>query len=215
MTEKSFPFDSVSGDRLYNADDHAWYLRRVLSNGVIHANDSPTLRVKKGTGLQSILEIGGSIIDGYAYENTSEITLTHDAANATNPRIDRVILRLDKTVDNRHIKAFVVKGTAATNPVPPALTRNSYVHEISLAQIRINAGSAIINEITDERLNQSVCGIVASLISVPTEQFEAEWDAWFSGIQSEAPALGGMTIFVQGTAPNNPKNKDIWVDTGG
>lgn len=188
MAEKSFPFDSVNGDRLYSAEDHAWYLRRVLSNGVIHTNNHPTLRVKRGSGLQSLLEVGGAIIDGYAYENTNEFSLTHEPANTSNPRIDRVVLRLDKTVDARHIKAFIKPGTPATNSVPPELTRNQYIYELSLAQVRINPGSTSIVEVIDERLNKSVCGIVSSLISIPTEQFLEEWHNWVSAMNDRKAA---------------------------
>lgn len=212
MEYSSF-FDDINDDRLYDAEQFANYFRKFLSTGVYHTNNAPALLVKAGTGLQTILEPGSAFLQGYMYENTEDILFTHDIANNTNPRIDRIVIRLDRNLNNRDIRAFVKTGTPSTNPVPPALQRDILVYEISLAQVLINAGSTNISKVTDERLNTSVSGIVHSLISIPTEQFEAEWRTWFGKIQVQNPAMGGMTITVSPTAPVNPTTNDIWIDT--
>lgn len=73
-------------------------------------------------------------------------------------------MRLDLNDSARYIKAFILKGTPNDNPLPPALTRNSLVYEISLAQILVPANSATIpiTNITDERMHKAVCGVVSS-----------------------------------------------------
>ena len=214
MEESSF-FNSVDGDRQYDMEQFAAFFKLFLSTGLYHKDNVPALKVTKATGLQSQAEPGSAFLEGYMYNNTEDILLTHSAADATNPRIDRVVLRLDRGVNSRYIKAFVKAGTPATSPVPPTLQRDDIIYEVSLAQVRVNAGATTIASVTDERLDQSVAGLVTSLITVPTDEFEAEWRAWFDGIKEQNPAYGGMTIYVDGTAPSAPKDKDIWIDTSG
>jgi hypothetical protein len=236
MAEESSFFNSVNGDRKYDMEQFATYFKQFLSTGVFHKDKIPRLKVTKESGLQTVLEPGSSYMEGFMYRNTADITFTHDAADATNPRIDRIVLRLDRGVNVRSITAQVKKGTPATNPVPPSLQRDDIVYEISLAQVKINAGATTIASVTDERFDPSVAGLVSSLITIPTEDFQqqwdtffndisaeanrnmadnqAEWESWFSGVQEGNPAMGGMTFYTGIEPPTNPVVNDRWLDTG-
>lgn len=203
MAEISSFFNDVDGDRLYDAEYFALYFKQFLSNGLYHRNNVPALLVRKGAGVTTTMDPGSAYIEGYMYVNTETITFNHDLANPTNPRIDRIVLRLDRSVGVRAINAVVKVGTPATNPQPPTLTRNDVIWEISLAQIRINAGVNLINTIQDERLDPSVAGLVSSLITAPTDGFiqewnifmaemeegkvanEAEWDVWVANMETQ------------------------------
>jgi hypothetical protein len=231
MAEESSFFNDVNGDREYDMEAFATYFKQFLSSGLYHTDNVPALLVSKSTGLQTSMDTGSAYIEGFMYQNTEAITFLHEDADATNPRIDRIILRLDRNVNVRSINAMIKKGTATTNPQPPALTRNDVVYEISLAQVRINAGATEIASVKDERLDPSVAGLVSSLITVPTEQFinewnlwmadmnqrkenyQQEWEDWFQGIQVQNPAMGGMLITVGSNAPTSPTLNDIWIDT--
>lgn len=231
MAEESSFFNDVNGDREYDMEAFATYFKQFLSSGLYHTNNVPALLVSKGTGLQTSMDMGSAYIEGFMYRNTEAITFLHEDADATNPRIDRIILRLDRNVNVRAINAMIKKGTPATNPQPPALTRNDVVYEISLAQVRVNAGATTIASIKDERLDPNVAGLVSSLITVPTEQFinewnswmadmnqrkenyQQEWETWFQGIQVQNPAMGGMLISLGRNAPSSPTLNDIWIDT--
>lgn len=215
MAEEYSFFNSVSGDREYTAEQFTTYFKQFLTSGLYHKNNVPSLKVTIASGLQTNLEAGSAYLEGYMYKNTDNLLLTHAAADATNPRIDRVVIRLDRTVGSRFVKAFVKAGTPASSPLPPALTRNNDIYEISLSQVRVNAGATTIASVKDERLDVAVAGLVSSLITVPTDEFEAEWRAWFDTIKTQNPAYGGMTIYIQTTEPSNPKDKDIWIDTSG
>jgi hypothetical protein len=58
----------------------------------------------------------------------------------------------------------ILQGTEADAPQAPALTRSGRIYEISLAQIRINVSASVITDgqITDERTDADVCGILHS-----------------------------------------------------
>ncbi|MFJ8515324.1 hypothetical protein [Lysinibacillus xylanilyticus] len=224
MTEKYSFFNDVNGDREYDMEAFALFFKQFLSNGLYHSDNVPALNVTKGTGLKSVLSTGSAYIEGFMYLNDAPITLTHDVADITNSRIDRIVLRLDRNLNARYIKSFVKKGTAATSPVAPSLTRNSLVWEISLAQVRINANANTVTSVTDERFNSTVCGLVSSLITVPTESFitqwnefmaqmeqskkeyRASWDAWFASIQNQI----GVRVLTGTKEPTGAAAGDIW-----
>lgn len=158
MAELSRFFNSVTGDeRTYQAEDFAQFFQNFLGNGFFEG-----LGVSAENTINTIVSPGSAFIEGHEYTNTTSLTLVHDPADAVHDRIDRVVLRLNKDIEERSIKAFVIKGETGASPAPPALTRNNYVYEISLAQIRIVAGKSYIDssQITDERGNHEVCGRV-------------------------------------------------------
>jgi hypothetical protein len=189
MAEISKFFNSAPGDpRTYQASDFADYFGSVLSTGLLHTDNIPALEVKcEGTDLRTYVTPGKAIIQGYLYENTSNLYLEHALPEPTLDRIDRIVLRLDKRNQSRYIKLFVKQGTPSENPVPPELQRDDFIYELSLAQIRVRANTSTLNpaDLIDERLDENLCGLVHSLISIPTSQFQAEWDAFMASVQDE------------------------------
>lgn len=180
-------FNSAPGDeRWHYASDFADYFGSVLSSGLISNGDSPVglqVTVNSGTMTTSVA-IGKAIVKGYSYENTTPLTLTHSIPEQTLDRIDRVVLRLDLKNASRFIKVFVKEGVSALEPIPPTLQRDQYIYELSLAQVRIrkNTSSIVVSDIKDERADENLCGIVQSLITVPTSVFQQQFDAWFASI---------------------------------
>ncbi|MFJ6264432.1 glycine-rich domain-containing protein [Lysinibacillus xylanilyticus] len=177
-------FNSAPGDeRWHYASDFADYFGNVLSSGLLHKDGTPNLQVKVNAGtMQTYVDAGEALIQGYQYQNTTPIFLTHGLPEPTLDRIDRIVLRLDKRNNARFIRLFVKEGVSAANPVPPSLQRDQYVFELSLAQIRLTKNTSTLEplKLVDERMKQDVCGIVYSLISVPTSVFQQQWDYWFN-----------------------------------
>lgn len=182
MSEHFRFFDSVDGEdeRSYTADEFAEYFKQFISNGILNGGDN--LRVTAdGDDMTIKIKPGYVWIEGYLYKiDTEPLMLTLDAADASLSRIDRVVIRLDKSLEKRYVRAFVLKGISAEDPITPTLTRNENIFEISLAQINVVAGKSFIEQIqiADERLNNSVCGIASSLIDLDTTQFVDDWNAW-------------------------------------
>lgn len=176
-------FNSAPGDeRWHYASDFADYFGSVLSSGLLHENGSYGLQVTVNSGtLITNVAVGKALIKGYSYENTNDLTLTHSLPEQTLDRIDRIVLRLDLRNANRFIKVFVKEGVSATNPVASDLQRDNYVYELSLATVRLRANTSSIsaNDITDTRASENECGIVQSLITVPTSVFQQQFDEWF------------------------------------
>ena len=166
--EKSGFFNSSDGDRVYDATDFAAYFGSLVSNGIFYAA-ATNLQATPGSGLAVSIAAGGAWINGYRYENTDALNLPLTTANGSNPRIDRVVVRLSKV--SRSILLAVVTGTPAATPVAPALTRTSDVYELGIADVLVPAAATSIaaNNITDTRLNTSLCGLVNSLVTAVYE----------------------------------------------
>lgn len=117
------------------------------------------------TGMQVKVPAGSAVLQGFIFTDDAQETLSVGTANATNPRIDRLVVRRDfgaKTVDY-----FVRVGTPAGSPSPPALQRDASVWEISLAQITVpaNASTIAAGNIADERFSPDVCGAVSPTLA--------------------------------------------------
>jgi hypothetical protein len=166
--EKSGFFNSSDGDRIYDATDFAAYFGSLVSNGVFYAA-ATNLQATPGSGLAVSVAAGGAWINGYRYENTDVLNLPLTTANGSNPRIDRVVVRLSKV--SRSILLAVVTGTPAATPVAPTLTRTSDVYELGIADITVAQGAVSVtnDNISDTRLNTNLCGLVNSLISAVYE----------------------------------------------
>ena len=193
-------FDSINGDRTYNADQISEYFLKLISNGVF-ATPSTSMQVIATTGLNVKVSAGWGFINCKWIKNDNDYSLQLDAADTTFARIDRVVLHLDTTPENRHIAIQIKKGTAAATPTAPALTRTGGVYELSLAQIAVAANATAITQanITDERADTSVCGYITGLIDqIDTTnlfaQFTAAFETWFESIKDEVQST---TIVMQ------------------
>ena len=123
-------------------------------------------------------------------------------------RIDRVVVSWETTNYVALPTISVLKGTPSSNAVPPTLTNNNILRQISLAQISIPAGTISLTDalITDERLDETVCGIVTERVDVDTSvmlrrfhamlaDVEAQSDAVLLSIQEELASIIGGTGF--------------------
>lgn len=196
-------FNSVNGDRLYNADDISNYFVHLISDGVF-ATPSNAMQVQALSGMTVSVTPGWGFIKCKWIHNDTPFALTIDAADIALDRIDRIVLRLDVSDAVRSIAIAVKKGTPGGTPTPPALERVAGgVWELSLAQIAVAANAIAITQadITDERPDTSVCGFVTGLIDqIDTTnlfaQFTSAFNAWFDAVKEEVKTT---TIVIQYT----------------
>lgn len=183
-------FNSVNGDRKYNADDISNYFLKLISNGVF-ATPSNAMQVQASADMTVNVSAGWAFINCKWLENTAEYPLTLDAADVVLNRIDRIVLRLSESP--RTMGIYIKKGTPASTPTPPELARTKgVIWELSLAKISIHAGTTAITQamIADERADTGLCGWVTGLIDqIDTTnlfaQFTNAFNTWFSEIKDE------------------------------
>ncbi len=110
-------------------------------------------------GMSVDVATGQCFIQGVFGENGSTKTLTIAAADATNPRIDRVVLRCDTVAND--LEVLVLTGTPAVSPAAPALVRSATQTDYSLYQVLVGTTvtSIVTANLTDERQYASMRGI--------------------------------------------------------
>lgn len=197
MAVQNFPFDSLSADnpdRAANSKIFADYLKSFFSDGIFPVlTQFPDMhqlavRASNPAGMSVVVDTGMGLISGRQYAQDAERTLQIPTADTSLPRKDRIVLRMDLNTQYRNNELYVVAGTAASSPQPPALTRNNVVYELALATISVaaNATSITAADIADERANTDVCGYVTNVLGqVDTSVINAQFQAFFEQTQED------------------------------
>lgn len=171
------------------ADAQLWFATRtsgVYTNGHFPVTTVGGMEISVGKGI-AWLHYGE--FAGVVYGNTMEVTLKVAISDAIYPRIDRVVIRYD-AVQNKGFLT-ISPGVPASDPVAPELTRNENAYEISLAQIRVGTGVTEITSanITDERLNESVCGLMRDGVTgIDTSVIQAQCESILTKLSTNVNA---------------------------
>lgn len=187
------PFNAIlvddEYDRVYKAEDWAWYFATFIANGVF-PQPSDGLQVIAYSGMEIRVNAGYAFINGYAFRNPATYSITLDTADGAQNRIDRVIVRWD--LPQRDMYITVLKGAPSAKPLATALTRNTEIWELALADVYIAKGVTKIQtkDITDQRFNSSLCGIVTGTVeqidaSVLTKQFNDFFSTYSQAVLDE------------------------------
>lgn len=175
-------------DREYFAQEFAYYFALFVGNGVFFPS-SGKLQVSQNSAQNMSIDItsGDAFINGYWYNNNTTLTIPVENASPTLNRIDSVVIEWNLTT--RDIKAKIVKGKEAAEAKIPDLQRDDSVFQLRLAHISVTQGlTGITNaQITDDRLDKSVCGIVAGLIEqVDTTTLYQQFESWYEQFITKA-----------------------------
>lgn len=145
MTYTSGFFNSVNHDRTYDADTFGSMFDGVINDGVFRT---------WGDGMV-VTAVGGMTVavgTGRAWFNhtwtvvTADERLTLAAASPSMPRIDAVVLRVDKSTSVRRNRIYIKQGQASGSPSRPQLENTSTVREYVLADIRVDNGATAISQ---------------------------------------------------------------------
>jgi len=156
-------FNSVEGDRKYDADQMSEYFEGLIGNGV-YASVGNALAVEPDEGMNVRVLSGRGVINCKWLSNDAAVSLPITGSDPSYDRYTAVVMRLD--VDNRLMKLDTIDGTPAAEPVKPTLTQSELIYELCLAWVRVNAGDVSVEEanITDARPTED-CGWVTGLIT--------------------------------------------------
>lgn len=219
----SYPFESKNvttdnpyGDRAITDAMEREFNQLTWTNGVFINDDKlvNSLKVSAVGGMQVSVAPGGCHINGAKGYEAATRMFTLEAASDTYMRIDRIVARFDTSDSVRSIELYVKLGTPSTTPVAPTLVRASNYYELALADIYIGKSVTEITQsnITDQRFNSEVCGMVAPAFptSMDTssiyDQFQASLDEYMDlvrsainstaagKLQTEIDALGSMVL---------------------
>lgn len=180
-------WNSISSDRVYDADSFAEWLNKFFTTGVFNGE----LQVLSSGGMVVEVQTGYANINGKVRFFDTPDSITLDPAGGTYPRIDTIVVERNDT--NREITIEYVKGTYSGNtPTPTAPVRSAGVYQIVLAQIYVGAGVTEVTQanITDTRADNNLCGwVVGTVDRVDVEQMtaqaQADFDAWYEEMKDQ------------------------------
>lgn len=135
------------------ATESEWgdFMRYAVPSGVVFDAVTSCQVYGDSSGKQVKVRAGACFVDGVNAENTSQKTVTLEDNTSGNPRIDRIVGRLDRTTNT--VEVTYIKGTPGATPVAPAITNSATVVDITLAKVAIANGYSTVaaGDVTDER----------------------------------------------------------------
>lgn len=218
-------FNSLNGDRTYNADQLSSMFEGLITDGVFNGVGS-SLQVTNGEGLSVNVGTGRAWLQDRWAKNDSIANVPISAASATLSRYTAVVLR--KNTTTRNIIFTTIDGTPASTPVYPEIVREGDIYDICLAYVLVgpNATSIQQTDIIDARSLSSVCGWVTGLIEqVDVSTLFAQWEAAYGAAVEEindftedleADAQEWQQSFeseMEAWEAHTKANFDAWLDT--
>lgn len=184
--DNPFFYNSVNGDRVYDADSFEYLLKKFFTTGVFTGDCA----VSATTGMGVQMAAGYCNIDGKVKFYPNPVSLSLATANPTYDRIDTVVIERNDTDRAFHVK--VVTGSASATPAATAPVRSAGIYQIVLAEVYVAAGAVSITQanITDKRPDSSVCGLVCSAAQTPDfsdlySQFTDAFGVWFDRMKGQ------------------------------
>lgn len=181
--DHAFFYNSNNGDRLYDADSFEHWLKKFFTSGVFEGD----CQVTSNGDMTVNVAAGYANADGKVKIFADAQTLQLETAGSTYGRIDTIVI--ERNDADRDVTMKVVTGGYSSNPAATAPVRSNGVYQLVLAQIAVAAGATEIKtqDITDTRLDTSICGIVAQAVDhLETTQFYTQIQAALDELKSES-----------------------------
>lgn len=186
MIESGF-FDSVSADRLYNADSFNDFLSGILTDTGVYEANGNGLQVIPNESMSVTVQTGRGRIKGKWFSVQAPETVEISASDLTLSRTDAIVFKLDENL--RQITLEVYQGTPGNGK--PSIVQSENVTSICIAYINVPpAASAITEEmIEDSRSYTNVCGFVKLQIGTVNTRLKE-----YKQVTTAKTQIGGVVI---------------------
>lgn len=190
MTITSGFFNSLSGDRTYNAEQFSSLFEGIITDGVFMAVGDGLL-VTPNIGMNVSVGSGRAWFNNSWLNNDSTAIISIDPSEVVLDRIDAIVIEINLNDSVRENTIKCVKGTPGSNPENPLLTNSEFVHQYPLAYIRINANvSSITYPAITNMIGSGYCPYITGIIETPDvatlfRQFEASFMNWFDEMKNQ------------------------------
>ena len=174
LDEGGQPVLDVNGfptyDRTIDSAMERAFNKQKWTNGV-YSYPADGLQVVANNGMKVTLKRGGCQIEGAQGYNQTDLDMTCSPSHSSLSRIDRVVVRFDLNDSIRAIEVYKKEGTFSSVPVAPEITQEANYYELVVADVKIRKGATEITQadITDQRLNSDLCGVVIPAIPTPLD----------------------------------------------
>lgn len=181
-------FNSLNGDRVYNADQMSKMFEGLITSGV-YESVGDKLAVQPNNGMTIQIATGRGWFDSRWVNNDAPYLLTLANADTVLNRYAAICIRVDSSNGTRSAVPYVKYSDFASSPTKPTMTRTDELKEYCLAYVYIPAKATAISagNIEDTRFNNTLCGWVTGLITqVSTTTLFNQWQALFEGFLTQS-----------------------------
>ncbi len=191
MSVTSGFFNSLNGDRRYNAEQMSAIFDGVINDGVF-ANVGNTFNVKANSGNDITVDIGRAWFNSKWIYNDAILPLTAEVSEVVLDRIDAVVIEINRNDSVRSGDIKIIKGTPASNPRRPTMANSNDIYQYPLAYIYREASSTNITQADiTSMIGTSSCPYITGILQVTNidnvvAQWEAQWNQWYAETVKEA-----------------------------
>lgn len=184
-------YNSMRGDRKYNADQVGALFDGLLNDGV-YASIGEIFATVPGEGMSVVVKTGRAWFNRTWNENNSHMILTLSESNVLLPRFDAVVLEVDKRDTVRQNRILIVEGTPSANPVHPNLINNAEVgfFQHPLAYVKVDPNViAIAPDKIQIMVGTNECPFVTGILRLSSiddlyQGWEYQFQEWWKGIKA-------------------------------
>lgn len=182
-------YNSVAGDRSYNATQMSSLFDGIINDGVF-MSIGDALVVSAASDMNVNVGIGRAWFNHTWTNNDAALSLTVEQAELVLNRIDTVVLEVNAGDDVRANSLKIIKGTPGSSPVAPTLSSSYPIYQHPLADIYVGAGvTSIVTANITNRVGTSDCPFITGILETINvdallAQWDAEFDTWFATVQS-------------------------------
>ena len=191
MSVTSGFFNSLNGDRTYNAEQMSEIFDGIINDGVFASIGDTFTVTASGDGVAITVGTGRAWFNSTWILNDSTLSLTCTVSEVLLDRWDAVVIEVDHSDDVRAASIKVIDGTPSSSPSKPDMEDDDYVHQYPLAYIYREAGSEDISQSdVTSMIGTSSCPYITGILEVTNidnivAQWGAQWAEWFTE-QSES-----------------------------
>lgn len=184
-------YNSLNGDRKYNAEQFGSIFDGVIHDGVYSSIGGRMMVRAANNGMNVNIQTGRAWFLHTWTLNDTIYVLTLPSAEPLLDKWVAVVLDINKDTGYRRNAFTYVAGTPASNPTYPALVNTASHKQVPLAYVRIKAGSTAITQSSIvNAVGTSSCpfvtGVVTSMnIDSLIAQWQTQWNEWMSGNTAE------------------------------
>ena len=148
-------FNSVDGDRKYNAEQMSTYFDGLVSDGIFQSVGKK-FSVTAGAGLTVNVDTGRALIECHWLKNDNVLTISLDSADVQNDRKDLIVIKLDYSA--RTMGVEYISGAESVK-------NTETVKYLTLAKITVPAGATTITQANIKDIRGSaLCPWVTGLV---------------------------------------------------
>lgn len=183
-------YNAINHDRVYSSTEFGEMFDGLINDGV-YSTILNAFAVTPGSGIQVRVDTGRAWFNKTWTVNTSLLPINLADPDLLLPRIDAIVLQIDKRASSRMNSIIAITGTPSSNPAKPALTRSESMSlfQYPLAWVTVKANASSINKSDVENCvgrtpTPFATGMMQQIsIDAAFLQWEGQWEEWFDGIK--------------------------------